>query len=64
MDDQTLGILCPNCASPLVRTLESRKVVAGVRRRRVCVKCEHRFTTREGLVICEQVNTQNWTTTK
>jgi transcriptional repressor NrdR len=40
--------LCPVCASPNSKVLDSRDGRdGGIRRRRVCLDCGHRFTTRE-----------------
>lgn len=41
------GLLCPKCQSPDLRTLETRPTASGVKRRRECETCEHRFTTVE-----------------
>lgn len=40
---------CPHCAYPTTRVLDKRNVagVAGVRRRRECLRCKMRFTTYE-----------------
>ncbi len=40
---------CPKCGNVEDRVIDSRPVdhFAGIRRRRVCLKCEHRFTTYE-----------------
>ena len=42
----TDGILCPSCATPDSKTVDSRPHSGGWRRRRTCVN-GHRFTTIE-----------------
>lgn len=44
---------CPVCNTQVNRVLESREVDDGIsiRRRRECVKCNHRFTTYERLEV-------------
>lgn len=44
---------CPACHAPDSRVLDSRPRDYGVRRRRQCSACGHRFTTRETLAIRE-----------
>ena len=43
---------CPRCAHTEDKVIDSRASRTGdvIRRRRVCVSCEHRFTTREEVV--------------
>lgn len=41
------GLTCPSCQSRDLRTLETRPTDGGVKRRRVCKYCGHRFTTVE-----------------
>jgi len=43
---------CPKCSHNDTRVIDSRTSKSGlaIRRRRVCQKCEHRFTTSEELV--------------
>jgi len=43
---------CPRCGHSEDRVIDSRTSKSGdvIRRRRVCVSCEHRFTTREEVV--------------
>lgn len=43
------GLHCPKCQSPDLRTLETRPTASGVKRRRECETCRHRFTTVERL---------------
>ncbi len=43
----THGLLCPSCGSPDLRTLETRPTDGGVKRRRLCEYCGHRFSTAE-----------------
>lgn len=38
---------CPNCQHEDISVLEKRDIEGGVRRRRVCKNCDHRFTTYE-----------------
>jgi len=40
-------MLCPVCRSPQTKVLDSRDSSGGIRRRRACSDCGHRFTTRE-----------------
>ncbi|MBX7231157.1 MAG: transcriptional regulator NrdR [Bdellovibrionales bacterium] len=43
---------CPNCEQPESRVLETRVHREGeIRRRRECLKCKHRFTTVETLLV-------------
>ncbi len=44
---------CPQCGNSNLRVIDSRDNATGVRRRRHCLNCEHRFTTYERL---EQFN--------
>jgi transcriptional repressor NrdR len=39
-------VLCPTCGGE-TRVVDSRAVPSGVRRRRVCAACQHRFSTIE-----------------
>ena len=42
------GLLCPMCKSDQSKVTDSRgTLVNQIRRRRECLECEHRFTTRE-----------------
>ncbi|WP_425280360.1 hypothetical protein [Pseudaminobacter salicylatoxidans] len=43
----THGLFCPSCQADDLRTLQTRPTAGGVRRRRVCEYCGHRFTTIE-----------------
>jgi transposase-like protein len=38
---------CPQCKSKVVVTIDSRPISKGVRRRRKCEKCNHRWSTYE-----------------
>lgn len=40
-------MLCPKCKSPEVSVIDSRSLIDSTRRRRCCLTCGHRFTTRE-----------------
>ena len=41
-------MLCPKCNSSMLKCIDSRPVKGGsTRRRHVCIKCGHRFTTYE-----------------
>jgi len=42
-------VLCPSCGYQDSKVVDSREVNEGVRRRRQCLKCGHRFTTYERL---------------
>lgn len=46
-------MFCPNCKHQDTKVLESRVVEDGgaIRRRRKCLKCEHRFTTYERVEV-------------
>ncbi len=46
---------CPKCGCQDDKVIDSRAVRdgAGVRRRRECTQCEHRFTTYEGIIQSE-----------
>jgi len=46
---------CPRCHCPDDKVVDSRAVKdgAGVRRRRECAKCAHRYTTYEGIIHAE-----------
>jgi transcriptional repressor NrdR len=45
-------MLCPHCGSDDDKVVDSRMVRdgAGIRRRRECLKCSHRFTTYETII--------------
>lgn len=38
---------CPNCTAERVKVLDSRFDVGPIRRRRLCLNCQHRWTTYE-----------------
>ena len=40
-------MLCPKCNSSLLKCVDSRPSKEATRRRRVCVKCGHKFSTYE-----------------
>lgn len=40
-------MLCPKCNSTLLKCVDSRPSKEATRRRRVCVKCGHKFSTYE-----------------
>jgi transcriptional repressor NrdR len=46
---------CPKCSCEDDKVIDSRSVQegAGVRRRRECLNCQHRFTTYEGIIQAE-----------
>ncbi|MDD5598224.1 MAG: transcriptional regulator NrdR [Victivallaceae bacterium] len=46
---------CPKCSCEDDKVIDSRSVQegAGVRRRRECLNCRHRFTTYEGIIQAE-----------
>ncbi len=54
---------CPNCGSRDVQVIDSRAVksAGSIRRRRVCLSCEARWTTYEGTQIAKriEINTEN-----
>lgn len=43
------GIRCPNCGSGRIQVKDSRPHTDGIRRRRRCMACEHRFATIESV---------------
>ena len=47
-----LAMRCPKCSQTLDKVIDSRSIRNGevIRRRRVCAKCGHRFTTYEEVV--------------
>lgn len=45
--DSSNGIHCPKCGSTKSFVVDSRGAFEMIRRRRVCVSCEHRYTTYE-----------------
>ena len=51
---------CPYCAHTETKVIDSREVmdVNSIRRRRECLKCEKRFTTRERVEILDIVVTK------
>jgi transcriptional regulator NrdR family protein len=57
--EKALSMTCPNCGSPQVRVVDSRPVDQGtsVRRRRLCMKCAHKWTTFE--IDADQLPTEN-----
>jgi transcriptional repressor NrdR len=42
-----VAVKCPRCTAADTKVIDSREVREGVRRRRECVACGYRFTTRE-----------------
>lgn len=44
-------LLCPTCDHPDSKVLETRASADGVRRRRQCLECSHRFTTMERIEL-------------
>lgn len=48
-------MVCPQCQESDIGVLEKRDIEDGVRRRRVCRICEHRFTTYERIEIPQLV---------
>lgn len=40
-------MLCPKCNSALLKCVDSRPSKEATRRRKVCVKCGHKFSTYE-----------------
>lgn len=40
-------MLCPKCNSSLLKCVDSRPSKEATRRRRVCIKCGHKFSTHE-----------------
>ncbi len=48
-------MVCPQCQSNDIAVLEKRDIEGGVRRRRVCNQCQHRFTTYERVEIPQLV---------
>lgn len=54
MSTKPTGLHCPGCGKRAFRTLDSRPVHGGQRRRRECVSCGFRVTTQESIVRSEQ----------
>lgn len=48
-------MVCPQCQQSDIAVLEKRDIEGGVRRRRVCNSCQHRFTTYERVEIPQLV---------
>lgn len=44
---------CPSCGHALSAVLDSRPMEAGTRRRRMCLACDHRFSTIEQVRVGE-----------
>jgi transcriptional regulator NrdR family protein len=45
--EQHGSFLCPSCGTGKGQVKDSRPTEAGIRRRRVCMSCRHRWTTME-----------------
>lgn len=43
----TIGMNCPECGNDELSVKDSRPAAYGIRRRRLCTSCGHRFTTYE-----------------
>ena len=58
------AMLCPACAHPASRVIDSRPAENGtaIRRRRVCESCEHRFSTYERVVVSTVVRKRDGST--
>ena len=52
---EEVNMRCPRCGCQDDKVLDSRstKEGAGVRRRRECLNCGHRFTTDEEIILAE-----------
>ena len=48
-------MVCPQCQHGDIGVLEKRDIEDGVRRRRVCHRCQHRFTTYERVEVPQLV---------
>lgn len=46
-----VGIHCVACGKRALRTVETRPTHGGVRRRKECCSCGHRFTTVEKITV-------------
>ena len=44
---EALGIVCSECGRTAMRTIETRKIPGGIRRRKECARCGHRQWTFE-----------------
>jgi transcriptional regulator NrdR family protein len=47
-NEERCGMACPLCSHRNSKVIDSRASAESVRRRRVCMKCNHRYTTYEG----------------
>lgn len=54
MSEKPKGLHCPGCGKPMFKTVDSRPVHGGQRRRRVCMSCDFRVTTLETIVRAAQ----------
>ncbi len=54
MSSKPVGLHCPGCGKRAFKTLDSRPVHGGQRRRRECVSCGFRVTTLESIILTEQ----------
>jgi len=50
MSTEDIGMTCPACQSVDTSVIDSRASRNGIRRRRRCLACQHRFTTYEAIV--------------
>lgn len=50
MSEKPKGLHCPGCGKPMFKTIDSRPVHGGQRRRRVCMSCDYRVYTLETIV--------------
>lgn len=55
------AVPCPRCGCRSSRVLKTEATIAGTRRRRVCMACHGRFTTKELAVLAEAENLQEST---
>jgi transcriptional regulator NrdR family protein len=46
-DEKPVGLHCPGCGKRMFKTIDSRPVHGGQRRRRVCMSCDFKVTTME-----------------
>jgi transcriptional regulator NrdR family protein len=52
-----MSIKCPKCKHPKSDVYDSRPKEDGIRRRRTCQKCEHRFSTQEKVFVSVKAST-------
>ncbi|MGJ8570205.1 MAG: NrdR family transcriptional regulator [Hoeflea sp.] len=53
-DEKPTGLHCPGCGKRTFKTVDSRPVHGGQRRRRVCVACDLKVITMETIIRTAQ----------